>query len=125
MRIWKALVYHFDFDGGEYGDCNVEDGLWSIFSAVRGSPGGNIGFVVWFQDIPREADCCWRRRLACLERCWTAALGINPSSMKDRQFPVRDGKIRSVSLEPIIEVLSISEGLDADVTGMEFEPGEL
>lgn len=46
--------------------------------------------------------------------------------MIDRQFPVReqrDGKIRSAFLELVATVLSISEGLDFDVTSMVF--GEL
>ena len=129
MRNSKAPVYHSD--GGEYGDGNGV-GPCSIFCAVCGetkSPGGNIELGVWLQadwsqDISQVTDCSWHhRRLACLGRCWIAAFGINPSSMTDRQFPVRDGKIKSAFLEPVTAVLSISEGLDADVTSMAF--GEL
>ena len=43
--------------------------------------------------------------------------------MIDREFPMREGKISSAFLELVTAVLSISEGLDSDVTSMVF--GEL
>jgi hypothetical protein len=39
--------------------------------------------------------------------------------MTDMQLPVHDGKVKSASLELVIAVLIISEGLDANVTSMD------